>query len=198
MMLNFFNKYPYTDFHELNLDWLLDRMRKLEDELNDALETLSTEIYNQVMTDLQPTLTGLRNDLNALTNDYNALRGQFEDLDAEFDAFKTYVDGQIINLQNYVDAQAVACNEYTNRAIEQNNIVLLDTMQEYLSQIKVINFFTGKYVSIQDMFDYLAGLHTTDSLDYDTMALRAKTYTELAGFNKTYTELVMDGNNWYV
>ena len=39
MMLNFFNKYPYTDFHELNLDWLLDRMRKLEDELNNALET---------------------------------------------------------------------------------------------------------------------------------------------------------------
>ena len=198
MMLNFFNKYPYTDFHELNLDWLLDRMRKLEDELNDALETLSTEIYNQVMTDMQPTLNGLRNDLNALTNDFSSLRGQFANLDAEFDAFKIYVDGQILYLQNYVDAQAVACNNYTNLAIEQNNEYLLDEMQTYLAQIKVINFFTGELVSVQDMFDYLASLHTTDSIDYDTMALRAKTYTELAAFNKTYTELVMDGNNWYV
>ena len=198
MMLNFFNKYPYTDFHELNLDWLLDRMRKLEDELNEALETLSTEIYNQVIADLQPTLNGLRNDLNALTNDYNALRGQFESLDAEFDAFKIYVDNRILYLQNYVDAQAAACNEYTNNAIAENNIALLETMETYLSQIKVINFFTGQLVSIQSMFDYLAGLHTTDSLDFDTMAARSKTYTELAAFNKTYTELVMNGNTWYV
>lgn len=29
-MPNFFNKYPYTDFHELNLDWLLNRMKQLE------------------------------------------------------------------------------------------------------------------------------------------------------------------------
>ena len=136
MMLNFFNKYPYTDFHELNLDWLLDRMRKLEDELNDALETLSTEIYNQVMTDLQPTLTGLRNDLNALTNDYNTLRGQFEELDAEFDAFTAYVD-----------AQAAACNEYTNVRIAQNNDYILSELTRYLSKIKVINFFTGDLVS---------------------------------------------------
>ena len=198
MMLNFFNKYPYTDFHELNLDWLLDRMCKLEDELNDALETLSTEIYNQVMTDLQPTLTGLRNDLNALTNDYNTLRGQFEELDTEFDAFTAHVNSQIISLQNYVDAQAAACNEYTNLRIAQNNDYILSELTQYLSQIKVINFFTGELVSIQNMFDYLASLHATDALDYDTMALRAKTYTELAAFNKTYTELVMSGNTWYV
>ena len=198
MMLNFFNKYPYTDFHELNLDWLLDRMRKLEDELNNALETLSTEIYNQVMTDLQPTLTGLRNDLNALTNDYNTLRGQFEELDAEFDAFTAYVNSQILNLQTYVDAQAAACNEYTNLRIVQNNDYILSQLTQYLSQIKVINFFTGDLVSVQDMFDYLASLHATDALDYDTMSLRAKTYTELAAFGKTYTELVMSGNTWYV
>ena len=71
-------------------------------------------------------------------------------------------------------------------------------MQTYLSQIKVINFFTGEMISIQDMFDYLAGLHTTDSIDYDTMAARAKTYTELAAFNKTYTELTMSANIWYI
>lgn len=197
-MLNFFNKYPYTDFHEMNLDWLLDRMRKLEDELNDALETLSAEIYQQVMTDIAPQLNQIRNEMNGLQNDFAALRGQFESLDNDFDDFTTYVNGQLLYLQNYVDAQVAACNEYTNTAIEQNNVVLLDTMQQYLSQIKVINFFTGELVSIQDMFDYLASLHASDSLDYDTMAARAKTYTELAAFNKTYTDLVMNGNTWYV
>ena len=198
MMLNFFNKYPYTDFHELNLDWLLDRMRKLEDELNDALETLSKEIFDEVMSEINPKLKQMQDEMTGLQNDFTALRGQFEGLDKDFDDFTAYVNGQLLYLQNYVDAQAAACNAYTNTAIEQNNIVLLDTMQQYLSQIKVINFFTGELVSIQDMFDYLASLHTSDSLDYDTMAARAKTYTELASFNKTYTELVMNGNTWYV
>ena len=26
-MPNFFNKYPYTDFHELNLDWILSQIK---------------------------------------------------------------------------------------------------------------------------------------------------------------------------
>ncbi len=33
----FFNKYPYTDFHEMNLDWILDTMKKLEDKYDNTL-----------------------------------------------------------------------------------------------------------------------------------------------------------------
>lgn len=28
-----FNKYPYTDFHELNLDWILKRIKNIESQL---------------------------------------------------------------------------------------------------------------------------------------------------------------------
>ena len=37
-----FNIYPYTDFHELNLDWILKHFKEFMDEI-DALESWKTE-----------------------------------------------------------------------------------------------------------------------------------------------------------
>ena len=33
----FINEYPYTDFHELNLDWVLTKIKKLEDKYDNTL-----------------------------------------------------------------------------------------------------------------------------------------------------------------
>ena len=34
-----FNKYPYTDFHELNADWILMKIRELQQEMSDFIGT---------------------------------------------------------------------------------------------------------------------------------------------------------------
>ena len=34
-MAGFNNTYPYTDFHELNLSWVIERIRKLMDQVKD-------------------------------------------------------------------------------------------------------------------------------------------------------------------
>ena len=37
-MSDFYNKYPYTDFHELNLDWIIERVKKLTEDWASTLE----------------------------------------------------------------------------------------------------------------------------------------------------------------
>ena len=37
-MSNFYNEYPYTDIHELNLDWILKTMRELEEKVANIKE----------------------------------------------------------------------------------------------------------------------------------------------------------------
>ena len=37
-MSDFFNKYPYTDFHEMNLDWIIERVKKLTEDWAATLE----------------------------------------------------------------------------------------------------------------------------------------------------------------
>ena len=32
------NKYPYTDFHEMNLDWLLTTYQSIVDKLNETID----------------------------------------------------------------------------------------------------------------------------------------------------------------
>lgn len=32
---NFFDKYPYTDFHELNLDWILNKVKETDKKVDD-------------------------------------------------------------------------------------------------------------------------------------------------------------------
>ena len=196
--MGFFNNFPYTDFHELNADWLLKEMQELDARLDAALAQLSADIYNKVMTDIRPELNAITSQFVQLRSDFDVVKGQVTDLDAAFELFKADVEDRLVIMQNYINSMYSASMTYTNNAIEQNNIYILSELSTYLNQVKVINFFTGELVSIQDMFNYLAGLHTTDSIDYSTMALRALTYTQLANKNKTYTELVLDGNNWYV
>ena len=53
-MPNFFNKYPYTDFHELNLDWVLETIKRIAAEWAETLEEWHntqeewTALYNYV------------------------------------------------------------------------------------------------------------------------------------------------------
>ena len=204
-----FHNYPYTDFNELNLDWLIQKMKDLDSRIDGLHDELKKELTAELTVYVNNRLAvteakfevlkaDVEHELGVIEANFDLLRGQFRDLDQAMTDYIDYINGRIADIQAEITADIAGVNARTDALIASNNEYLLSQMETYLSRIKVINYFTGEQVSIQDMFNYLAGLHLTDAIDYDTMALRAKTYTEFVNMNMTYTNLAMHGNTLYV
>lgn len=196
--MEYWNKYPYTDFHELNLDYILKKMKELEADLDGLLAEAVRQATENAEAYVDEKLANVLQQFNQLKDAVDALSDQFDGLETAFEAFTVLVDRKIEVIQNTIDSRIAGVNARTDALIASNNEFLLAEMGKYLNQITVINYFTGQDTTIQDMFNYLAMLHLNDSITYATMAQRAKTYTYLVNLNMTYTNLVMHGNTLYV
>lgn len=76
-MTDFFNKYPYTDFHELNLDWVIERVKKLTE-------------------DWAATLTEWNNTEEEWQQLYDYVHDYFDNLDVQQE-INTKIDQMILN-----------------------------------------------------------------------------------------------------
>ena len=203
------NLYPYSDMHELNLDFILAKVKELDERVNEIAEEIAEQVEEDVKQYIDEQLALVIQEFNDMKSDYDqfkldvegevdGLEQDFINLTGEIDTFMYQVNLKIQGVKDYVDAQIVATNARTDAAIIANNQMILDQLSQYLSNITVINFFTGEAISIQDMFDYLAMLHVNDSIDYATLASRNKTYADIAALNITYTDVVLHGNTLIV
>lgn len=198
-MSRFTNTYPYTDFHELNLDWVIDKIKEYENAIEGLKEEILSETTSYIDSELTTRLAGYQQQIDDLESD---LRGQMSDLSNQFDGLELSVNTsiaqielKITQLRQALNDAITAINARTDLAIEQNNEYILTHMQEELGNILVNNALTGTQMTLQNMFNYLCSLHMTDAIDYTTLASRNNTYTQLAGYYMTYTQLALQGNS---
>jgi hypothetical protein len=45
------NNYPYTDFHGLNLDWIIKKVKEVDEKVNDAFYDTIREYISQMTLD---------------------------------------------------------------------------------------------------------------------------------------------------
>jgi len=192
--MGFFDKYPYTDFHELNLDWLILQMKALEKHVDETYN----ELYERLSTDLKAyideEITGVLAEFTLLKAEFEALGLRFEQLNDVFDAYETEINAKIDAINARITAEIQGCNDRTDILIASNNQFLIDTMSQQLRNMTVLNFFTGELVTVQDMFNYLANLHLSDGISYNQITARGYTYGSIAALNLTYGDIVMHGN----
>lgn len=195
----FVDKYPYTDFHELNADWLIKRLNDVEARINGLKEEVEKDMKDYVDAQLAPYIVQL-NQLIAQVNQLDAHVTQtLAQYSQRITQFESDVDARILAIQNNVANQIAAVNQLTDTKIAQNNIYILNEVQKNLgSVVQVVNPFTGTKVTIQEMVDTLAAFHILDGIEYDTMNTRALTYNQFNALNVTYTNLLLHGNSIYV
>ena len=190
----FDNKYPYSDFHELNLDWILETVSNLEKKV----DSLKNEFLEQANKYTDEKFAELKNDLSELEQELNTVVDELQEQYSEFtgviNARIQFIQNDIDSLNQKIDAEIIGANEYTNQAIAQNNDYLIEKLSETLGSLLVINFFTGEKITIQEMFDTLAKLHIQDPLTYTEYADKNITNANLSLLNITYEDLVLKGN----
>ena len=175
MANDFLNQFPYSDFHELNLDWLIKRTKELEVTTQYLVEefgkiTVLTEEYIQQMIDhaIETNNIVLYQQMLQLKNDITT-------------EYKGYVTAQINTLTTYIDNQDVF---YDNKAKGYADTALADaksyTDSAVLNYTMMINPITGVYEDVRYVVDDIVEyFHTNDSLtaaEYDALDLTAAAY----------------------
>lgn len=185
-----FEQFPYTNFHDLNLDWILKEV----DRVRTAVDTWSTEVLdaakkytdenvaaeaeraNQANLELKQTVeTAIRDFQNVVNGTIAGFQEQLTQQDAE------------------IEANLVAARGYTNAQIAQNNEFLMEEISKGLIDLKVLNLFTGKYVTVQEMFDYLSAFHLTGAISVAQIGNAQRTVNTVVGYNATCTDIVING-----
>lgn len=185
----FFNQYPYTNYHELNLDYILKQLKELEKSISDFLE--DAEKYTDEVAD---NLKQIISDLNIkIDNNYSTT---IKYIDEQDNILKTGINDlktELSRLLDNVNSLYIEANKYTDEAILNNNEYIIKEVSKGLEFIKVLNYFTGQYESVQDMFNFLAYLHTQDAISYEELVTLSVSYDEMVAKNFDYTDLATKG-----
>ena len=185
-----FEQFPYTNFHDLNLDWVLKEVKRV----SQAVDKWSTEVLdaakaytdekivaeaeraNQANLELKQSVeTAIRDFQNVVNGALSGFQEQLTQQDAE------------------IEANLLAARGYTNAQIAQNNEFLMEEISKGLIDLKVLNLFTGKYVTVQEMFDYLSAFHLTGAISVAQIGNAQRTVNTVVGYNATCTDIVING-----
>lgn len=183
-------EYPYTDPNRYNADWLLNKMKELDGRLDGIVEEtlkLTKEYVDDRLINYQAQISEIRRDIKTLYD-------KDEELSDEMIRQVMRLEGLISLAEQKAESLFIIANNRTDLLIEQNNEYIFREIEDnLLSNITVINYFTGERVTVQNMFNYLASLHLQNAITYNGLRDKNITYTELVAKSITYTELVKNG-----
>lgn len=203
--MSMFNKYPYTDFHELNADWIIEKINKLDLDIKGIEERATQAAIDGAKQYVDEQVADILSQFERLQAEVRSLEARFtttvSDLQRQYNDFIRIVNAQIAlmsqridDIRDEINADIIGVNARTDLAIQQNNDYIFSVIEEHIAEeVKVLNFFTGERVSIQNMFNYLALLHVDDGATLNDIATANKTVNDIVTINASCTDWVLHG-----
>lgn len=190
--MGFINQFPYSDFHELNIDWLLSTTKDLKEKIQYLMEEFAKiEIMteDQINAMIHQAITTNNIDL------YNRMNQLKTDITLEY---KDYVDSSINLFKVYVDNQDVHYDELaSNYALNAINVSEAYTDTKLVDYTYMINPITGEYDDVRNVVtDIVEYFHTDNTLtagEYDALDLTAQAYDnyELSAFDYDFNGKIL-------
>lgn len=187
----FINQFPYSDFHEMNLDWLIKHTKDLEGQitaLQDEFSKIKILSEEQIKIMIEQAIEANNIELyNYLTE----LKAQITN------EYTSYIQNQIQQLTIYIDSQNVYYDElakgYADEALTESKNY---TDTQVLNYTMMINPINGEYQDVREVVeDIITYFHSDNSLtaaEYDALDLTAQAYDnyEITAFDYDF-----DGKN---
>ena len=192
------------------LNEVIDFANSLTDEVleeakayTDSAIAQTFEEVNEKIAELTQLINDTERDMQQLVDDtvaeFNRL---IDDLQAQYQRFTQYVNGEIervdrriTNTNERLDDSITAVNQRTDLMIQLNNEYLIEQIAGNLpSTLKVLNILEGDRVTIQEMFDYLCGLHIVDGITVSELASRELTCNRIDAIDRSVRDCVLYGN----
>lgn len=169
------------------------------------------DAYNDFVDKVTEAISDFNDESKAYTDSKVAeafadIQAQSDALRRDYEQFVTLVNSNINLFQSQLDttsakleAEIIGVNARTDVAIEQSEERIIKYIgNQALNNIKVLDPFSGNYVTIQYMIEYLSGLHMTGAATYDEIFGANISYDEMVAKDKTYTEWATNGHEYIV
>lgn len=189
------DQFPYANFHELNLDWLLATMKRVQSDIDDvnAWKDAIQEGFEAVearLVILEKDQAALRTAFSEFTaaidqkfdDRSNQLNIQFQNLRYELEKRVNDLINKVFEQINLLRAEITAQLEYNQLWVEARLSQFLASLPDY-TQILVDNpvrgYRTTVQVAIDDLYDVFSRLEGLTAQEYDNAGLTAEAYDGL-------------------
>lgn len=196
---------PYWNFNPVlptafddSLSYLemVSKLYKKLEEVIAEVNAIDQDAIQQALDDMRAEIAKfeaqIQNQYNALDEKYQKL---YEELNTSILDLADTTAESLEELDTKIYNLGESLKDIMDLKISENNEYIFESIASEIIGIKVLNYFTGAKVTVQEMFDFLARLHATDGITVTELITRQKTVNELIALNFTYTQLAMNGKN---
>lgn len=173
--MGLFEQFPYTNFHDLNLDAIVKAVADLQADIDgmlDEAKAYTDQIKEEVDIEMAAQIIQVQHMIDQAQTNF----------DAQIDSIEGLLDDYLAMAEDYADDKVGDLRVYVDNQLAGIGIDVLDPV-------------TGIMGSVQAAINSLFGLHTSDALtasEYDALDLTATTYD---GKQLTATNYDLFGKN---